>query len=366
MNEKELLWLWLYHVVGPCSDRYKVLLEQYGYLEEIYRDRKGSRLMNLLPPAAYKRACTAEKGEFEQTAERLARIGARMIPYNDTLYPTRLRATRVPPMLLFVTGNVKALSAPQMIAGVGTRHITQYGRDTAEHICRPIAEAGVTLVSGLAHGTDTEVHRAALRYGAPTVAVLGTAIDRTCPAANAALRAEIEAAGGAVVSEYPPGAYESRWNFPQRNRIISGLSRAVIIFEGSQKSGTMITANWALDDGRDVFAVPGSILSEQSSGTNRLIELGASPALSGESILQQLAIPYTPKAAAEQAKPVQQKFSADEKKIIACLQTGEKHTEQLMHETGLAPHLLFSALTELEINGAVKALPGSRYQISYQ
>ena len=289
MNDKAKYWVWLSAVLGPCSAKLLELLRTFDYVEEIYSARASVELAGMLTANEFKAARAGDLAAAERVIESCDNIGARVLCYNDEEYPERLRMTRYPPTVLYVTGDVKALSG-DCVAGVGARRSTRYGRDAVKAICSPLARAGLTLVSGLARGIDAEVHRAALENGARTVAVLGTAIDDTFPHDHGELRAEIEGRGGCTVSEYPPVSKWNKSSFPMRNRIISGLSRAVIVFEAAKKSGTMITANWALDDGREVFAVPGGIFSESCEGTNRLIKQGAYPATCAADVLAVLGI----------------------------------------------------------------------------
>ncbi len=199
MRDKRLLWLWLYEVLGPCSAKFRELLRRYDYIEAIYERRQTTELQALLSPLEFKNARGVLLDECERTLERCDAAGIQSLTYADERYPEQLRMTRVPPAMLFVRGDTKILSA-NAIAGVGSRTSTAYGRDAVKKICAPLARAGLVLVSGMALGCDTEVHRAALDNGGKTVAVLGTAIDVTYPPQNRALRAEIEA-NGAVVSE---------------------------------------------------------------------------------------------------------------------------------------------------------------------
>lgn len=363
-EDKRVLWLWLHAVLGPCTALLKPLLSEYDHIETIYERRETADLAARLGAAEYKRAREISLDDCARTLEHCQRENIAVLCYSDKDYPERLRATHFPPTLLFVTGDIAALNRPLAVAGVGARYCTQYGRDAVSHICVPLAKAGIALVSGLAHGIDAEVHRAALKNSGPTVAVMGTPIDHTYPAQHAGLRRDIEQGGGAVVSEYAPGYEYNRGLFPQRNRIISGLSRAVIIFEAARKSGTMITANWALDDGRDVFAVPGSIFAPQSEGTNLLLRQGAMPATSAVEVLEALDLRSSgyEQLMLEEAAPAPQ-LSTQQQKIYDVLERGECTVDVLSDCTGFAPHVLLAELTAMEIDGAVLARGGAKYAI---
>lgn len=363
MEDKRILWLWLHEVLGPCNGKFTELIKEYEYIETIYEMRETAQMSMKLSPAEYKRARECTLDACRELLDYCERGGIAVIGYAADAYPARLRATRYPPVLLFVTGEPAALNQPLAVAGVGARFSTRYGREAVQHICTPLARAGVVLVSGMAYGIDAEVHKAALAQGAPTVAVLGTPIDVTYPAQHDALRKQIEQGGGAVVSEYAPGSRTLKSMFAQRNRIIAGLARAVVIFEAAKKSGTMITATWALDDGRDVFAVPGSILSTHSEGTNYLIKQGAGVATSAWDIVEVLDLHEAEfeQLTLEQAPPTE--LNANQQKICDALEQGELTLDAIADETSLAPHQLLAELTDLEIDGVIESLGGSRYAL---
>ncbi len=362
MREKRIYWLWLQAVLGPCSAKVKQLVDLYGFVEKIYEKRETPQLVQLLSPGELQHARTVTLEECERLAARCDADGIAIVCYNDEAYPERLRYTRIPPAVLYVTGNPKLVDAAIAIAGVGARFSTQYGRDAVKLICAPLAQAGIPLVSGLAYGIDAEVHKAALQYGGPTVAVLGTAIDVTYPANHKALREQIERSGGAVVSEYAPGTVSGKQMFSQRNRIISGLSQAVIIFEAAKKSGTMITATWALDDGRDVFAVPGSIFSAHSEGTNYLIKQGAIPAHNAQDILEALDIRDIAVEQMTFEAPPEPELTGAQRTLYEALADGQCSVDALTMRTGLAPHVVLAELTALEMDGLVAAAGGSQYR----
>ncbi|MEG1557006.1 MAG: DNA-processing protein DprA [Oscillospiraceae bacterium] len=363
MERRTMLWIWLYSVLGPCSAKFTALLNEYGSIEEIYESRRTAFMLSQLSPAEYRRAGSMSLEDAEIIFEKCEEARAAVICYSDEAYPKSLRKMRVPPICLFVTGHQEVLNGGLMLAGVGTRNSTKYGRECVEKICRPLAQNNITLVSGMAHGIDAEVHAAALKEGAPTIAVLGTAIDETYPAAHRELRRQIEAVGAAV-SEYAPSTGGFKGMFPMRNRIISGLSSGVIIFEASKKSGTMITANWALDDGREVFAVPGDITRDGSEGTNYLIKLGAVPVTCAGDVLEYFEIDSARQGEQMMLEDVEKKeLIGIKKEIYNALFAADSSVEQLMDLLGAKPHELFAALGEMEIDGLISALPGSRFKI---
>lgn len=354
-------WVFLAEVLGPAGNNLLPIAEAFPNIEDILDPAQSYEFHRLLTPAALARAKQISLGDIERRLERCEKTGVRVLGYGDENFPPQLRETGVPPAALYVTGDVALLSNRRAIAGVGSRYITQYGRDVIKKICEPLAQRGITLVSGLALGADAEVHKAALKQDAKTVAVLGNGIDITVPSRHAELRRLIEQSG-AVVSEYPPGADCQPFMFPQRNRIISGLARAVVVFEAALKSGTMITAGWALDDGRDVYAVPGSILSSQSEGTNYLIKQGAAPATCADDVLPSLDM--APLAAAPEQLQFEQKPPLDglEKQIFESLFGGPLLLDDLAEKTGQPPTTLLPALTMLEMGGYIETMPGGRYR----
>ncbi len=395
MNEDPIYWLWLLRVFGPCNARFRELLRSYECAQEAYENQSNASFARMLTDAEQRRLRQTDYDDCARAAEACALRGVQLIAYSDNAYPDLLRETRVPPALLFVTGDASALKT-LCVAGVGTRRDTPYGREAVRQICEPVSRAGITLVSGLAYGTDAEVHRAALRAGGRTIAVLGNAIDETYPPQHRELRAAIERAGCAV-SEYEPGTKTARHLFPQRNRIVAGLSRAVVIFEAARRSGTMITADWALGDGRDVFAVPGNITNAQSEGTNALLRQGASPITSAQDLLEAVglcalakvshenAAPPAPRgematAAPRAAKTAELGERTDEKAapcaaeredapphpVASLLRGGPLTLDELSERAGMPAHALLAALTMLEIDGVVRALPGSRYALRTQ
>lgn len=247
------------------------------------------------------------------------------------------------------------------LAIVGTRKPTPYGKEIVEKFVPDLVEAGLTTVSGLARGIDTLVHKTTLKEGGKTVAVLGTGLDIIYPPENRELFWKIIDSGSAIVSEFPLGTRPKRENFPRRNRVISGLSQGVLVVEAGKRSRTLITAKWAQDQGRDVFVCPGNIFSEQSQGTHYLLKNGAIPVTSAEDILYHLGIEYKH---LEKGKEdvASLEVSQEERRILECLSQYPTHLENLLAQTGFDLPQLLSLLTELELKGLVKSLPGKFYQ----
>jgi DNA processing protein len=275
----------------------------------------------------------------------------------DAAYPPLLAAIHDPPPRLYVRGNVDALVLPKMVAVVGTRMPTRYGEQATHLLAGGVAAAGATIVSGLALGIDAIAHASALSAKAKTVAVLAGGVDAqsVAPRTNAPLAERIIATGGALVSEYPPGSAPQKHCFIARNRIIAGLCGATLIVEAPSKSGALATADFAMESGREVFAVPGPITSLKSGGTNALLASGAIPALSLETVLAMLGL-TSPVAAATETP------SGLSGRIIAALKGGERVPDDLAIALGANPRKILAALATLEVSGAVVS-DGIRYRI---
>jgi DNA processing protein len=292
----------------------------------------------------------------------LARHQAQAITIDDQPYPSHLKTIHDPPPILYIKGQILEADK-KAIAIVGTRRPTRYGLETAERFAGQLAGMGITIVSGLALGIDAAAHRGALQAGGRTIAVMGSGIDQVYPSSNRTLAAEIEK-HGALVTEFPLGQKPDKWTFPQRNRIISGLSLGVIMVEGHYDSGAMITAKEALDQGREVFAVPGNVQLEQSKGPHWLIKQGAKLVEDVQDVLDELNIKLPNsnfKTNAQIPSPNLQDLTAEEKKIFACLLLEPKHLDLIAVEAGLPIAQVSSLIMMLEIKKAVRQLPGKMF-----
>ncbi|MFH1769802.1 MAG: DNA-processing protein DprA [Parcubacteria group bacterium] len=295
---------------------------------------------------------------IESEWQYLERDGIDMITILDKDYPTSLRSIHNPPFLLYVRGSRKALQS-ESFAVVGTRLVSDYGKQATEHIVGPVSRAGLTIVSGLAYGIDAIAHKTALDEGGLTVAVLATYIaDRSiCPRVNFALAQRIIKQGGALISEFPRGYQTQRFSFPQRNRIVSGLSRGVLVVEGSFKSGTMLTAKHAIDQNRDVFAVPGSIFKKNSQGTNWLINRGAKLVTSSEDILEDYGLIQ------EQKQLEVEPEDENEKKILAVIKQNSLTADEIVRETGLSTSIVSATLMIMEMDKKVRNTNDGKYEM---
>lgn len=287
---------------------------------------------------------------------RLPAIGARAIPVDDADYPEQLRRTYSPPLVIFVRGSLAALGRTGCTI-VGTRQPTAYGTRMTHAIVRSLADQDIAVISGLAYGIDGDAHRAALANGRPTIAVLGNSIDTVYPTAHRQLAEDMLAAQGAIISEYPPGLPTQRHFFPQRNRILAGLSAVTIIVEAGRRSGALITAKMALDEGREVMAVPGPVDSSASFGPNDLIRHGATPYVEPADVLT--ALGFGPETSADRVDlPVD---DPAQRTVLTLLQEA-RHVDELAAMSTLDTSTVCAALTVLEIRGRVRHLGGMRYE----
>ncbi|MFN0147642.1 MAG: DNA-processing protein DprA [Dehalococcoidia bacterium] len=339
---------------GLGSTNFSLLLARFGTIDDAWAATT-EQVASAGLDAQYVRAFQKARTTFDETREMtwLEANGVRVYTWLDKDYPALLRDIPQSPPVLFVRG-AKGPEFERAIAVVGTRRVTPYGRQATELFCTAVASAGVAIVSGLARGVDAIAHRVAIENGAPTVAVLAGGIDQVYPRENAGL-AERILADGSLVSEYPVGIPARPDYFPRRNRILSGLAKATLVVEAGEGSGALHTANWAFEQGRDVFAIPGSIFSRQSQGTNQLIrESTARLVVTPEQLLEELNLataarqiplqPGTPRPAATQ----------DEGQLLHWLQDGAKHVDEVVRASGLGIAHVTATLQVMELKGLVQ------------
>ncbi len=313
-------------------------------------------------------AIVTRRGELDAGGEEAAaaKLGARLITPVDGEYPEALKTIYDPPLCLYVRGTLEKRDA-QALAVVGTRRATAYGSAQADRLAFQAAKAGFTIVSGLARGIDTVAHRAALKAGGRTLAVLGGALDKLYPPENRELAEEI-AGGGALISEFPLGREPDRTTFPYRNRIVSGLSKGVLVVEAGVDSGAMNTAEQALEQGRAVMAVPGRVDMEGARGPHRLIQNGARLVEELQDILREFEFLFPP---AEQARLARQQDArqrltlapAEEAVVRALWTEPEVDFDVLIRKTGLAPAQLMTLAMQLEMKRVIRRLPGRRLSL---
>jgi DNA processing protein len=308
-----------------------------------------------------------EKVDLDAELQRVEKAGVRVVCRDDAEYPKNLREIYDPPLVLYVKGKLTERDA-LAIAVVGSRRTTLYGQDMARKLAFQLARVGVTVVSGLARGIDTAAHNGALQAKGRTVAVIGCGIDIVYPTENKKLADEIVEKGGAVVTEFPFGVQPDRQNFPMRNRIISGWSLGVVVVEANLKSGALITANQAGEQGRQVFAVPGRADSILSKGANKLIKDGAKLTEDVEDILSEFEY-LLPKMATEPAEPglggggtkPALQLSETEEKVMAQVGNEEVAIDEIIRASGLTTACVSATLLALEMKRLVRQLPGKQY-----
>lgn len=300
---------------------------------------------------------------IERGRELLEKEGIRVISIKDAEYPALLKTISSPPPLLYIKGKMPE-SHGLTLAVVGTRMCSAYGREVTEPLVRDLVLSGFTIISGMAKGIDTIAHHTALEHGGKTIAVLGSGIDEKTlyPSQNRHLAKRIASEGSAVLSEFVPGTMPLPEYFPQRNRIIAGLAKGVLVVEAPEKSGALITARFAIDEGREVFAVPGHIFSKNSAGTHRLIQMGAKLVRGSEDILEEL---HVEGHAISSSASLSSLASPDEKQLMTVFENQEApiHIDTLAELSGLNINTVSSTLTLMEIDGRIKNLGSGMYTI---
>ncbi|NGQ93995.1 DNA-protecting protein DprA [Brevibacillus sp. SYP-B805] len=355
---------WLYALAttpGVGRKRLRNILETWGSLADfaghIQQKRDDSLLFDTQLRRLLRERLTPER-VWEEKRKRVA-AGIRFVCLLDADFPAALTHIPDPPLLLFYKGELGWLDRP-LIAVVGTRRPTPYGKAACARLCEQLAKAGFVIVSGVASGIDAEAHRAALRSGAGTVGVLGCGIDQVYPPVNRPLYRQVESSG-LLLSEYPPGTPPRQGLFPERNRIISGLSLGVVVIEAAEKSGSLITADCALEQGKEVFAVPGPIFSEVSAGPHNLIKQGAKLVTGWEDILDEFPhlVPALRRSIQPAAAP---RLEEAERKLLALIPYEPVHWDHL-HEAldPEARRTMDRELVCLETKGCIISLPGGYY-----
>jgi len=363
-------WLTLYLTPGLGAAGCRNLVDHFGSPEAVLK--VSAQDLHKFPGRIGKKGCEAiGRRDIRLAAEkelsRAADAGIDIICRDDDNFPEWLLSIPDPPILLYVKGDPAVLSAPG-IGMVGSRAASSYGLKMAEDLSGQLARQGLTVISGLALGIDAAAHRGALAANGKTVAVLGCGLDITYPEQNRKLFEKIPE-NGAIVSEYPFGTKPDSFRFPARNRIISGLSLGVVVVEATQRSGSLITANLALDQGREVFAVPGRADSVKSAGTHRLLQAGAKLVLDVNDITCELIIPpeIRHRPTPDSGKPINRKvlaeLSGEEKKILDLLEVYPKTVDDVIVGTDLPVEKVNELLLILELKGLCEVLPGQQYQI---
>lgn len=354
--EERLYWLALNKVPGVGPVVFRRLLDRWGSAKAVFEAPEGElrRVVGRRVARAIKEMEAERVGEEE--GRRVQALGAEVLTLWDRPYPSNLRHIYDPPPVLYLKGRM----VPQddlAVAVVGSRRCSPYGRSFARRLSKALASHGVTVISGMATGIDTEAHLGALEAGGRTVAVLGSGLDRVYPPQNRGLFERI-ARQGAVLSEFPFGEPPNRWNFPLRNRLISGLSLGVVVVEAPSRSGALITASLALEQGRSVFAVPGYAGAVTSRGTHRLIKEGAKLVEEPEDILEELLPQY------ERGEPERGDLSEEERLVVELLQQGPLHIDELSRRSSFDVQRINSLLLRMELKGLILQMPGKIFALS--
>jgi DNA processing protein len=353
-------WVAFNGVKGVGAVRVRSLLDAFGSLEEAWNAPVDALRAAGLPAKVIENLLRARKDcQPEKVWEHVQRMGVTTLTWLDETYPRRLRDIDQPPPVLYVKGGF-TLEDEWSVAVVGTRNVTPYGRKVTEELTAFLAFHKITVVSGLARGVDRIAHEAALKQNGRTIAVLGSGVDQIYPPEHRSLADRITCQG-AVISDYAPGTPPDGVNFPPRNRIISGLSMASIIVEAGETSGALITATFAVNQGREVFAVPGSIYAPMSRGANRLIRDGAHPLLRFEEILEILDLG---KVQEYRAAKLQLPTDPIEARLLQSMADEPLHIDEICAVSGLPIEKVSATLTLMELKGMVRQSGGMNFSIA--
>lgn len=401
MSDNVRYWLWLQKAFGEGAHITKIL-DEFGSAEKLYNATIIDwKMSSAITSKQISKLESTSINDIENIIYTCDQNGWSIIDYDDSAYPQRLKQIYNPPAVLYVDGDLPNIDELAVIGVVGTRKPSEYALKVSQIMSRGIAEAGALVISGGALGIDSSAHRGALAAGGKTIAVLGCGLGTDYLRDNQALRAKIRN-NGALVTEYSPFTKPSRTTFPMRNRIISGLSVGVLVVEASVKSGSLITANFALEQNRDVYAVPVSVLSTDFAGTNKLIDDGARVATKPQHLIEAYAAEYvtldmsrvrsieelmydeSDKSAnvsntddklsfdkledgrrkLEQRQEAAAKLRGAAKTVFDCLDESYMHIDMIIDNSGLTSSKVMIALTELELSGLVESASGKRYRLS--
>ena len=356
--------IWLTHMYGTNMQYIDALLDKFGSAEGIY-NAVGEPLKsaNIMPNMALAKIVELKKKLNPDNAlSYMQSKGIRYISKDSGEYPPMLKDIESPPFGLFILGKIPDFDK-LWISIVGTRRPSDYGKTVTEKLAKELSQKGIIIVSGMADGLDGIANQAALDGGTPTVAVLGNGVDICYPRVNERLYEDI-IRNGCILSEFPPGVNAEKWHFPWRNRIISGLTHATVVTEGEIKSGTSITVGYALEQGREVMAVPGNITSKRSEGTNKLIKEGAHVVTCAMDILDALGI-----IESESLNDINEEIhnimkiplAPEEKTVYALLEGGSMYLDDIVKKAGCSARDVMVALSKLSVEGLIRELPGQRY-----
>jgi DNA processing protein len=366
--EASLSWLALTLTPGIAARLSARLLREYGSPEGVFRaPLTGIEACNVPAPAAQAIFKKQLFWRAEKEVDALRKVGGKLVNWREPEYPQALLQIYDPPVMLYVRGDAQILNSPSLSI-VGTRRPTVYGSQMAEKMGRDLAARGLTIVSGLARGIDAIAHQGAIAVGGRAIGVLGTGIDVCYPKENKKLYEKV-LERGAIVSEFPVGSHPAPENFPVRNRIIAGMPLGVIIVEGKQYSGSLITARLAMEFGREVFGVPGNVTQEVSFAPNLLIKQGAKLVTNAEDVIEELPTPVRAALVKAEAVEAEQRnlllvdgLSDVERKLYELLSAEEsRHIDDIVDTSGLNSSEVLATLFDLEMKGIVRQLPGKQF-----
>ena len=373
-----LEWLAISLTTGLGPTKARKLVEHFGNAETVFHASLTELESTGIKAVSAQSIATGKSAELaREEIARATAAGVGVVSLEDPCYPPRLKEIYDPPLVLYVRGKPELLTQPG-IAMVGTRHPTPYGSGMAERLACDLAAQGLVIISGMARGVDTASHRGAVSAKGKTIAVFGTGVDVIYPKENSRLSEQILALGGALISEFAMGTFAAPQNFPIRNRILSGMSVGVLVVEAAEYSGTRITARCALEQNRDVFAVPGNVTNKNSWGPNTLIKQGAKLVATWEDVWEDLPpevkLALTPPPSPESGGASSASLFPDEglppheKRILSLLKTDEAtHIDELVErlENQMSSSEIFAALFELELTGKVRQMPGKNFVKSF-
>ncbi len=363
MNINQITLAWLNSGNVFSNIKIQQLLDYFGTPKDIWDNfEKEHNFLNILNNQTIDNLIKIKENFAEELLEKLNKENVKIITLFDDEYPIKLRNIIDMPHILYYKGNINACNNLS-IAVVGSRKATSYGKWAAEKFTKELSEMNVTIISGLAAGIDSIAHKTAIKYNSPTIGVIGCGIDIVYPKQNEQLYKEVIENNGAVITEFPFKTKPMPMNFPIRNRIISGLSDGILVIEAQEKSGTLITASHAGEQGKDIFAVPGNINSLYSKGTNALIKDGAKLVSSIDDIVEEI---NELKNFIHKNRKIENydKLSDDELKLINVLKLGEKNILEILEEVQMDVGEILSILTMLEMKGVVKQYPGKIFYLA--
>ncbi len=366
-----LYWIWLTSKYGITPNKITDLLSVYNSIDCIYEEKTYDKIN--LSSNDKKLLLDKSLEGAKEILDKTEKLGGRVITYDSENYPDKLRNITPPPYILYVRGEIENIDNILTIGVVGTREATDYGKLATNRIASDLAKKGVVIVSGMARGIDSIAAKAALRQGGKTIAVLGSGLDIVYPPENKNLMDDI-IKHGMVITEYPLSSRPLKTHFPERNRIIAGLSNGVLVTDAPRYSGSLITANIAMENGRDVFSVPGNIFKSEFYGNNNIIQKGAKLVMSADDIIEEY--PYAVlektdnKAVREEIKEKvdinsekYKNLSSEDKKIVELLFSKDMNVDELSVKSSISIGDLNVKMTLLEMQGIIKKMPGNNYAL---